>query len=429
MWLRALAASSVMCLVGILSAQSLILDTADQDAAELSPDFTWIPFGFFNETFGTAVGAGAVLSHVPAPESSLLGAVTIGTTGSFIVSLGGSQLRIPGSERLFFYPVAVAARYMDQRIHVGRDNPGFEGQRAGAHNSDPDNVFEATLWDTWLQLEFRYLLPMGDGRGDHLVNTYVVREGRLLRGATGGHSWNPLESGRTFLLFTPGYRRQTADNEDDITPFETLYFQLGLRWDNQDFPFNPSTGGYLGLSYQRDVLDTPPLGGWSSWYLEAGRVFDLGRNRVAGQQVLALDVWTAYSPSWETDAAGNVTRRPPPFEGPRLGGFNRMRGYESDRFQDKAAVAYTAEYRMTPRWQPLDDVHLLRWAKPRYWQWVLFAEAGRVAPHWDPDTLHEDILFSGGVSLRGMFHQSVGRLDVAVSEEGTRVVAMYGHPF
>ncbi len=72
--------------------QSLILDTADQDAAELSPDFIWIPFGFFNETFGTAVGAGAVLSHVPAPESSLLGAVTVGSTGSFIVSLGGSQL-------------------------------------------------------------------------------------------------------------------------------------------------------------------------------------------------------------------------------------------------------------------------------------------------------------------------------------------------
>ncbi len=417
------------CLCGMLSAQSLIVEAEEENAGEVEPDFAWVPFGFFNDTFGTAVGIGAVYAHVPAPESSLMGAVTLGSTGSYNVAFGGNQLRLPGSDRLFLYPIAVAARYIDQRLHIGRNNPGFEGKRGGAHNSDPDNVYEATLWDTWLQMEFRYLLPMGDGRGDRLVNTYVVQDGQLVRGATGGHSWNPLESGRTFLLFTPAYRRKTADNEDGITPFETLNFEVGLRWENHDFPMNPSTGGYVELSVQRDVLDNAPLGGWSSWFFEAGRVFNPGRNRAAGQRVLALDVWTAYSPTWKTDGDGNVTHRPPPFEGPRLGGFYRLRGYESDRFQDKAALAYTAEYRVTPTWQPLDDVRLLRWAKPRYWQWVLFAEAGRVAPDWDLDTLHSDLNLSGGLSLRGMFHQAIGRLDIAVSEEGTRVVAMYGHPF
>jgi hypothetical protein len=395
----------------------------------MEPDFTWIPFGFFNDTFGTAVGVGGICSHVPDPESSLLGAVTVGTTGSFNLAFGGSQLRLPGTDRLFLYPLAVFARYQDQDLYIGSNNPGFAGQRAGSHNSDPDNVFEATLWDVWVETEFRYLLPIGDGRGDRLVNTYVVEDGQLLRGATGGTSWNPLESGRTFLLFTPGYREKTVENEELTAPFETLNFKIGLLWDNRDFPFNPSTGSHVEVTYKRDVLDDTPAQGWSSWELQAGRVFNAGGNRLAGQQVLAFDVWSAYSPSWETDDEGAVTRRPPSFEGPSLGGFYRMRGYESNRFQDKAALAYTAEYRIIPNWQPLEDMRLLSWAKPRYWQWVLFGEAGRVAPHWDPDTLHTDLNFSGGVSVRGMFYQAVCRLDLAFSDEGTRIVAMYGHPF
>lgn len=408
--------------------QSLIEEVEDAGRT-MEPDFTWIPFGFFNDTFGTAVGVGGVYSHVPAPESSLLGAVTLGTTGSFNLAVGGSQLRLPGTERLFLYPLALFARYQDQDLYIGSNNPGFADQRAGSHDSDPDNVYEATLWDIQVETEFRYLLPIGEGRGDRLINTYVVEEGQLLRGASGGSSWNPLESGRTFLLFTPGYRKKTVENEEITAPLETLNVEIGLLWDNRDFPFNPSTGGHVEMTYQRDVLDDTPVQGWSSWEFQAGRIFDVGGNRVAGQRVLAFDLWSAYSPSWETDEEGKVTRRPPPFEGPTLGGFYHLRGYDSNRFQDKAALAYTAEYRIIPSWQPLEDLRLLSWAKPRYWQWVLFGEAGRVASHWDIDTLHTDMNLSGGVSLRGMFYQAVCRLDIAFSDEGTRIVAMYGHPF
>ncbi len=412
------------------AAQSMVEDVEDpKDPEELEPTFHWIPFGFFSDTFGTAIGVGGIYSHVPEPESGLLGAVTVGTTGSFNVALGGTQLRMPGTERLYLYPLAVAARYVDQDLYIGRNNPGFEGERAGSHLSDPDNVFEATLWDLWFKMESRYLLPIGDGSGDAFLNTYVVQDGQLLRGATGGSSLNPLTSGRTFLIFTPEYRRKNVDNEELNVPFETLNLEVGLLWDNRDFPYNPSTGQHVEFLYKRDLLDSDELNGWSSMEFQTGAVFNVGRNRVAGQRVLAFDFWTAYSPSWETDEEGNVTKRPPPFEGPTLGGFYQLRGFESDRFQDKAALAYTAEYRVIPKWQPLDDLRILDWAKPRYWQLVLFAEAGRVAPEWDLSTLHEDLKTSGGFSIRGMFYQAVCRLDIAYSEEGTRVIAMYGHPF
>jgi hypothetical protein len=411
----------------ILQAQSLTVEA--EDPPEFDPQTNWLPYAFFSESFGVGFGVGGALNHVPEPESSLLGAVTVGTTGSYNVALGASQLRIPGLDRLFLYPMAVFARYKDQDLYVGTQNPGFEGERAGAHNSDPDNFLEADQWDNWAKLEMRYLLPFGDGKGEPLINTYVVDNGILKHGATGGTSWNPLHSGRTYLLLTPGWRKQTLDNDNLTLPVETVNIKAGLLWDNRDYPFNPSRGSQLELTYQKDFTDEDDLGGWEAWFFQAEKVFNIGSNDRAGQRVFTLNAWTSYVPTWETDADGNILRRPPQNEGATLGGFYRMRGFESSRFQDKAAIAYTAEYRVIPDWQPLTEFRALDWAKLRYWQWVAFAEAGRVADEWDVDLLHEDMNLDAGFSIRGMFYQAVCRLDFAFSEEGTRIVAMYGQPF
>ena len=410
-------------------AWSQSLTVEEDDPPEMEPQLNWLPFAFFSESFGLGLGVGGAVSHIPDPESSLLGAVTMGTTGSYNIAFGGSQLRIPGLDRLFFYPMAVVARYQNQDLFVGTQNPGFEGQRAGAHNSDPDNFFEATQWDNWAKLEMRYLLPIGHGRSAPVINRYVVDQGILKRGATGGDAFNPWTSGRSYFVLTPGWRKQTLDNEDLNVPVETLNVKAGFRWDNRDYPFNPSRGENFEVTYQKDFTDTDDLGGWEAWFLQAEKVFDFGKGDLAGQRVLAFDLWTSYVPSWETDAEGNVTRRPPQNEGATLGGFYRMRGYESHRFQDKAAITYTVEMRVIPEWQPLVELRALDWAKLRYWQWVVFAEAGRVADSWNLDTLHDDMNFDAGFSLRGMFYQAVCRLDVAFSEEGSRIVAMYGQPF
>jgi len=410
-----------------LSAQSITVEQNEEQ--KNTPEINWLPFGFFSESFGTGLGVGGAITHFPQPESSLLGAITAGTTGSYNIALGGSQLRIPGLDRLFFYPTAVVARYQNQDLYIGNQNPGFSGQRAGAHDSDPDNFFEVTQWDTWARLEMRYLLPIGDGKNHSVVNTYVVDQGVLQRGATGGSSWNPFQSGRTYLMLTPGWRKQTLDNEEVALPVETLNLKAGLRWDNRDFPFNPSSGNQVEIAYQKDFRDEETLGGWEAWFFQAEQIINLGATDRADQRVLAFDIWTSYVPTWETDDQGQVIRRPPQYEGASLGGFYRLRGFESNRFQDKAAIAYTAELRVIPHWQPLTEFRALDWAKLRYWQWVVFAEAGRVAEEWDVDLLHQDMKVDAGFSLRGMFYQAVCRLDFAFSEEGTRIVAMYGQPF
>ena len=148
--------------------------------------------------------------------------------------------------------------------------------------------------------------------------------------------------------------------------------------------------------------------------------------------MLAFNFWTAYVSTWETEIVNEeevVTKRPPYYEGANLGGFYRMRGYEGERFHDKAALYGSIEYRVIPKWQPLLENKLFKYFELDWMQFAAFAEAGRVAPEWQIDTLTTDMKFDAGVSLRGMLMKSVFRLDLAVGEEGARVVAMYGQPF
>lgn len=425
------AVVTVGCLFTALPAhaQSILFKADD---TRLVDKFHWIPYAFFSESFGLGFGVGAGYTGWPRPETTLLGTATLGTKGSYNFALGASDLRVYPFQRLYMKPFAMLGKYQDQWLYVGQNNPGFEGQRAGANDSDQENFLEVTQWDNRIDLEFRYLLPMGHGAGDEIVNKYVMRRGLLVEGATGGESWNPLESGRTYLNLTPAWREQTLKNDDLDVPLETFNAQLELERDNRDFPFNAQRGSYQRVAYQRDFTNEDALGGWEFWSLELSKVFDLGASDHALQRVIAIAGETGYVPTWETEVVDGqevVTKRPPQYEAARLGGLYRMRGFEDSRFQDKAVVYYSAEYRAIPAWQPLRDVKMLDFADIQYWQWVLFAEVGQVAPHWNVSGLHDDLHFDGGISLRGMLHSAVCRLDIAVSEEGSRVTAMYGQPF
>ena len=170
-------------------------------------------------------------------------------------------------------------------------------------------------------------------------------------------------------------------------PLETFNAEIELERDNRDFPFNAQRGSYQRIAYQRDFRNEDALGGWEFWSLELSKVFDLGHSKRALQRVIALDLWTGYVPTWETevvDGQEQVTRRPPQYEGARLGGLYRMRAYEDNRFHDKAVMYYTRRIPIHPRsGSRCGRLTLLDFAGIEYWQWVLFAEAGQVAPHWN----------------------------------------------
>ncbi len=64
---------------------------------------------------------------------------------------------------------------------------------------------------------------------------------------------------------------------------------------------------------------------------------------------LALDFWTADTPTWKNQITGGKTtirNRPPYYMGATLGGLYRMRVYSRYRYSDKAAIYYSAELRL-----------------------------------------------------------------------------------
>ncbi len=409
-----------------VNAQSITLNA---DEARLAGEYNWIPYAFYTKSMGFALGIGAGKTAWPQEQASMLGTVAIGSRGTYLFAGGASDLRIPGTKRLFLDILMSSGYFIEDTLYVDA-NPGFPKERAGSNESSNDNYIYGTLWDSWAKFEFFYLLPMGDG-ADRVVNTYVIDKGILRSGLTGAKSWNPLKSGRTYLRVTPAWRNKTLDLDDNVTG-ETLNVQVGVEYNNFDFPFNPTHGSKQEAYYTYDFTDDDRLGGWGLYEYEYSKVFDLGTESGIKQHGLALDFWTAYVPTWETEMVDGkevVTKRPPYYEGANLGGFYRMRGYESKRFQDKAAIYGSIEYRIIPKWQPLVKTKIFEYFQLDWMQFALFAEAGRVAPEWQLDTLTTDMKVDAGVSLRGMLMKSVFRLDLAVSEEGARVVAMYGQPF
>ena len=64
-----------------------------------------------------------------------------------------------------------------------------------------------------------------------------------------------------------------------------------------------------------------------------------------------------------------------------------------------------------------------------WWQWVVFAEAGRVAPSWTFETLHKNMKFDLGVGVRGMVKGLIVRIDLAGSSESYGVSMMVSQPF
>ncbi len=392
------------------------------EEGELKSSSIVVPYAFSTESLGFGLGVGA--SYGPKGESYYYGTAYVTDNGSSLGMIGGNNLKIPGIERLRVRPTLLVAHYTKMRLYLD-GNPDYEFiERAGSNESSKSNYREEDAMDVLLDMKFSYVLPWGHYR-DKAVHTYITDNGVLKENPSGGTSINPLKSGQSTIIVHPYYRKQFADAEEG----ETLFLKLGYKHDNRDFIPNPHRGYLIqgGISHDPDWLgDTKK---WTSLDGELAGFIPLWDASWSRQQTLALSVWGAYSPTYEIDATGKKTGNPPYFTGPTLGGFWRLRGYPSFRFHDKTAILYAAEYRLMPEWQPFGKVHLLDPLNIRWWQIVALVEAGRVAPSWNISTLHQDMKYDYGIGLRGMFHGSIGRLDVVMSEEGISLSAMLGQTF
>jgi len=394
---------------------------------QFSPQTLILPYALYNENFGFA--GGFVYGKVGSPQrqATLLTTAIVGTDGGmgFLV---GRDIQMPRIARLFFDPILSVGYFSDSDSYIN-GNPDFPNERAGSNDSDEDNYVEGDGWDNYFRLKFKYLLPIGDGR-DEIITTYKMQDGLLISEPKGGTSLNPFKSGRSYLELRPFYRSQQIDGDDVDTTTKTNGMDFSVFLDNRDFYANPSRGYGLRGKVSRDFGWFNSSDSWTNLESELDVYIPFKLGSWLRQGMVALDYWTSYSPTWDKQSDGEVVNRPPAYTGSTLGGLWRMRGYPSQRFNDKAAVYYAAELRLIPDWNPFDRwPRFQKYVGIKWLQFAPFVEVGRVAPEWRFSRLHSDMKWDAGLGLRASAKGIVIRIDSAYSDEGVGVQMMISQPF
>lgn len=431
---------SILLLFGVTTSgfakpsTSVKTSTIRSENAKEGKETLLLPYAFSSDSMGTTFGLGGLVKGYGQDQLLIAGTAfgSLDDARGFI--LGMWDLQVPYTNRLFFTAYGSYGKYPRQKAYSTVDRPPSSmSSPAGSNDSDKDDFIETEGEDNWSEIKLEYVLPLGSMRHE-ARGVYHLKNGILTKGATGGDSWNPLTTGVSVVSLGQSNRYQNYQDEEDNTLFGEVHpFQLSYFYNNTDFPTNPSYGSSQWISYTFDTLSETKTGDWDFVELEASKYFDLGTSSTSRQQVIALNFWTGYSPSWSTkiNDAGEevVVNKPPFFEGARLGGFYRMRGYPNNRFNDRAVIYTAAEYRHTLKWNPIQDVSWLKWLKSDWFQLVAFAEGGRVAGEYSFSELTTDWKVDGGLGLRAMLAGSVVRLDIAHSDEGTTGWVMFGHSF
>ena len=389
------------------------------------------PYIFSTESMGITVGAGGVF------KGQIQDQLMLGTTGFVSIEgargiyLGGWDYLIPGTKRLFLSIELMYGFYPSQRTYGAIDY--FDGKaHSGDNDSDKNNFATAAGHDNWLNFKLEYVLPIGAAQKSSII-AYDLKDGLVSSEIDSGHEWNPLISGVTTLFLKQYNRYRDYEIEQGVVETAVHPLQIGITYNNTDFPVNPAYGSIQNFAYTKDF-------GWLEsnyeWeFLEFGfkKFYSLGGSQHAKQRTIALDFWTGDTPSWESHVNSKgesiIVNRPPSYEGATLGGFYRMKAYPIDRFNDRSVIYSSIEYRYTLKWNPIAEIEWLNFLQADWIQIVPFVEGGRVAPEYRIKTLTKDWKFDAGFGFRALFDGGVLRFDIAVGEEGVGFWAMIGQPF
>ena len=393
------------------------LKRVEEESRRSVQSFAWIPYTFYTDSFELALGAGAASYGYGQPQLSLVGTAFATTNNSWGVLGHAGNLRLRPLDRLFMDSMAGYIRYENKMSYVP-GNPEFPDEPAGSNDSTKENFIETPARSGFGELRLRYLLPIGFAR-DTIINTFVIEDGLLVAGTTGGWAWNPMTSGRTYIELDFFYEEQELATDAGNQIYNTNGLRFQLEYNNTDFSVNPSHGSRQLVRLARDFGSGNSSGSWTTGEIDLAKYIDLGSGQRFRQRVLALGLWTS------TAFSGS----PPFYKGPRLGGMYRLRGYRQNRFHDQSAIYYSVELRVIPDWALLRYVDHLGPFQFSWWQFVTFAEVGRVSPVYSLSELHRDMKWNVGVGLRTLVKSILLRADLAFSKEGAYLSAMVGHAF
>ena len=413
--------------VGATYGQYVLEDVKDKD--RYGKNQLILPYALYTPSDRFGGGFAWVTNGLIQPQADSFGLAFGDLNNTYGFEVGQDDFQIRPINRLFLSSQFGLFRYNYDPIYISGVKY-FPTEPAGTNNSSDDNFIERRHNDDWGHVELKYLLPIGGGR-DTIINHYTMENGSVKAGQTGGRGYNPFTTGRTYLTLTPFFEYQTIDRRLTQEHFNENGLRFGAVYDNTDFPLNPSSGNVSKLTISRDFGWFDTHNPWTNISAEIAQYLNLGRSPWFRQQVVALDGWTSYSVTWSEHFVNGqrvVSNAPPFYDGATLGGSDRFRGYNDNRFWDRAVVYGTAELRLTPEWNPLGKIGLLKKADIAWMQWVIFGEVGRVAAEYSPDVL-KHLKGDAGFGLRILANDTIVRFDVAASNEKFGVWAGLSQPF
>lgn len=418
-----------------------------QDVRDSNTTTSWIalPYVFNSETMGFTGGVVGIFNGYIQPQMTIIATVfrgeSIGVEKNYAPRVSeneranseGIALVIHGyrpefTDRMFISLYGSYAYYPNQKLYLDSSNDSSKVEADDPNADISLSPFKTQGYNNWAYMNFRYMLPWGELQ-DNPITTYKLNRGIPLNRDSYGNGV-PFITGRSIIELRPFFTNWTADRLHQEPNWKTNGLKLSFQHDNTDYINNPTRGYGFKVQYAQDFGAYDSSQSWNNIEAEFSKYITLPNLYYTRGQTLALNVWSAYSPSWNKSPNLNFTNnnQPPPWEGPRLGGWTRMRAYDSNRFHDKAAIYYGAEYRVIPQFNPLQDE---KWLPiPIDWfQAVLFAEAGRVAPNYDLTTLHSDIKTDIGFSIRALAAKVPVRFDMGFGSEGSNMWVFIGQPF
>ncbi|MCL1048709.1 outer membrane protein assembly factor [Shewanella abyssi] len=372
-----------------------------------SAEFAVVPFAFSSESLSTALGAAGVVKHAGQEQASILGIGLYSANDSWVGYLGAHNYQIPAVDSWLFSIETYQAQFKEGIYYLSE---------LAAPNQDAAKV--VTLGDeSFTRFHAKYVLPWGRG---------VNGAAPSLASSAEAIGWNPLTSGVTSIKVSPFVQTRELHGYEYL-PQKSQGVALKLDWDNRDNGKNSTQGGQTSLKFSRD-FGAADRSSWTTWEFEQSAFFAIGANDWFAQQVMAFNFYLADTPTWNAQSGDNY-HRPPTFAGISLGGFDRLRGYASKRFTGRSAVLYSAEYRIQPRWQPLQQWPLFNLYDVPWWQWVAFAEAGQTADEFDAQLLHDDLQWTAGIGARFEVESIVVRAELAFGSEDSQFWVMVNQPF
>ena len=178
----------------------------------------------------------------------------------------------------------------------------------------------------------------------------------------------------------------------------TSYFSARLRWDTRDSQINPKEGWKFSFYSDFTLKALGSDYNFKRYRLEVSKYQLLFKHN----HIMAVRFWSQH-----------IEGTTPYYEQSIIGGGWTARGFKADRFIDFAFTLVTVEYRF-PIYKNLGG--------------VLFIDGGRVYSSIQKMSFHNWKTNWGG-GIRYYLENFLVRLDIGVSNEGTRLFINFGQVF